>query len=139
MTEEQLRAIEARAEAARMTRANLHAAKRGDAAQILADMQASHELLAHARDDVPLLAAEVRRLQAENDRLRQDRADALSVRSREGLLSSEWVARTGKAERERDEARARAEANLCSVARIQGELDEACAQLQVSRANYATV
>lgn len=43
-------------------------------------------------------------MQAENDQLRQDRYDALSVTSRDGLLSSEWVARTGKAERERDTA-----------------------------------
>lgn len=40
------------------------------------------------------------RLVAENDRLRQDRYDALSVTSKDGLLASEWVARTGKAERE---------------------------------------
>lgn len=39
------------------------------------------------------------RLVAENDQLRQDRYDALSVTSKDGLLSSEWIARTGKAER----------------------------------------
>ena len=43
-------------------------------------------------------------LETQNGQLRQDRSDALNVRSRDGLLSSEWVARTGKAERERDEA-----------------------------------
>lgn len=42
--------------------------------------------------------AEVERLEAENDRLRRDRAEALNVTSRDGLLSSEWLARTGKAE-----------------------------------------
>lgn len=40
------------------------------------------------------------RLRSENDRLRQERYDALSVTSKDGLLASEWVARTGKAERE---------------------------------------
>jgi hypothetical protein len=44
-------------------------------------------------------------MRRENDRLRQDRSDALNVRSREGLLASEWIARTGKAERELAEAR----------------------------------
>jgi hypothetical protein len=42
--------------------------------------------------------AETARLEQENDRLRRDRAEALNVRSRDGLLSSEWVARTGRAE-----------------------------------------
>lgn len=55
------------------------------------------------------LRAEVVRWKAENTRLFRDRYDALSVTSREGLLSSEWVARTGKAERERDEAEAEVE------------------------------
>ena len=38
-------------------------------------------------------------LQTDNTRLRQERHDALSVTSRDGLLSSEWVLRTGQAER----------------------------------------
>jgi hypothetical protein len=66
------------------------------------------------RKGIPLPVADaIRAVLAENERLgelaerrRQDRADALSVKSRDGLLSSEWLARTGKAERERDEARA---------------------------------
>jgi len=33
------------------------------------------------------------------NQLRQDRYDALSVKSKEGLLSSEWILRTGKSER----------------------------------------
>jgi hypothetical protein len=37
---------------------------------------------------------------ADNNRLRQDRKDALSVVSTDGMSASEWVARTGKAERE---------------------------------------
>lgn len=52
------------------------------------------------------LRATVERLEGENDQLRQDRYDA----SRDGLLASEWVARTGKAERERDAFRADAAA-----------------------------
>lgn len=38
------------------------------------------------------------------DRLRQERSDALNVKTKEGLTCSEWILRTGKAERERDEA-----------------------------------
>lgn len=41
------------------------------------------------------------------ERRRQDRADALSVKTAEGLSASEWVLRAGKAERERDEPKAR--------------------------------
>jgi len=52
---------------------------------------------------------EIERLEELAERRRQDRADALNVKSRDGLLSSEWLARTGKAERERDEARAEVE------------------------------
>lgn len=52
----------------------------------------------------PLLDT-IEALRAEVERLKQDRYDALSVTSRDGLLSSEWVLRTGKAERERDSLR----------------------------------
>lgn len=45
-------------------------------------------------------------LLAENERLRHERYDALSVKTREGLLASEWVLRTGKAESERDALKA---------------------------------
>lgn len=49
------------------------------------------------------LCAALHEAWGENDRLRQDRADALNVKTREGLTCSEWIARTGAAERERDE------------------------------------
>lgn len=48
-------------------------------------------------------------LRAEVAQLTQDRDDALSVRSKDGLPASEWVLRTGRAERERDEAKAETE------------------------------
>jgi len=57
-------------------------------------------------DDLADALDEIERLRAEVERLRQERADALNVMSRDGLLSSEWVLRTGKAEHERDEAHA---------------------------------
>ncbi len=40
----------------------------------------------------------------EIERLKRERAAALSVQTREGLSASEWLLRTGKAEAERDEA-----------------------------------
>lgn len=49
---------------------------------------------------------EMAELRSQNDRLRQDRYDALSVTSKDGLLASEWVARAGKAERQVAELRA---------------------------------
>ena len=51
------------------------------------------------------------------ERRRQDRADALSVMSTDGLLSSEWVLRAGKAERERNEAQAKLKAVCFDCAR----------------------
>lgn len=79
----------------------------------------AHRLVAWPVHDRRALLAEVDRLREvfasgastmaqatdEIERLRQDRSDALSVTSRDGLLASEWVARTGKAERELAEAR----------------------------------
>ncbi len=49
---------------------------------------------------------EIDSLRAENARLSPDRYDALSVKSKEGLLASEWIARTGRAEREAESLRA---------------------------------
>jgi hypothetical protein len=48
---------------------------------------------------------EIERLYADNDRLRQDRKDALSVISTDGMSVSEWVMRTGQAEHERQQLR----------------------------------
>lgn len=42
----------------------------------------------------------IEKLEEDNDRLRRERAEALTVHTKEGLLASEWVARTGKAEAE---------------------------------------
>ena len=77
------------------------------------DLAAASALLG-ADDDVEAmrLCAESYKRQAEQHheracRLAEERADALNVKSKDGLLSSEWIARTGKAERERDAALAR--------------------------------
>lgn len=51
-----------------------------------------------ASADVDALIAEVRRLCVQNDQLRRDRYEALTVHTKEGLLASEWLARTGRAE-----------------------------------------
>ena len=65
---------------------------------------------------------DVARVREGRDRAVRDRYDALSVKSRDGLLSSEWIARTGRAERERDEARA-------ALAAAVAEEREACAEI----------
>lgn len=69
-------------------------------------------------DDAQAWKDEAGRLERENDQLRLDRRDALSVTSRDGLLSSEWIARTGKAERERDSARTALAAATAEVERL---------------------
>ena len=63
--------------------------------------------------------AAVSRLAADNARLKEERAAALSVTTREGLLASEWVLRTGMAERKRDRLAARV-AELEAAARGKG-------------------
>lgn len=97
--------------------------------------------------DVLWLVAECERLWSEFDRLRQERADALSVTTKEGLGASEWILRTGKAERERDVARA--EVNRlralhaygcdCSVeeaCRWMAERDAVCVEMDALRLDY---
>lgn len=53
-------------------------------------------------------AAKVDELEADNDRLRQEKKAILSVVDTVGLSASEWVARTAAAERLRDEWQAEA-------------------------------
>jgi hypothetical protein len=60
------------------------------------------------------------------DKLAQDRRDALSVTSKDGLLSSEWIARTGKAERERDDAIKDRDALRAEVEKLRGFESLAC-------------
>jgi hypothetical protein len=67
--------------------------------------------------DMGKAADHIRKLEAKVARVKQEKADALNVRSKDGLLSSEWIARTGAAER-RAEA---AEAKLRAVAELPEE------------------
>lgn len=70
----------------------------------VAELDATAAFIAAART---LLPEALRALQEErvvSERRRQERADALNVKTKDGLTSSEWILRTGKAERERDEA-----------------------------------
>jgi hypothetical protein len=70
------------------------------------------EAEAEILDAAPALldaAEEVKRLEAENDRLRSERSAALNVKTTDGLTSSEWILRTGLAERERDALRSEVE------------------------------
>jgi len=57
--------------------------------------------LLHRAEDAEARVAE---LGAANVRLLQDRMDYSSVKTIEGLNASEWIWRTGKAERQRDQA-----------------------------------
>lgn len=56
-----------------------------------------------------MLAAEVRRLYADNDRLRRERYDLLGVTTAEGLGAAEWMCRTADAEGRRKRADAKVE------------------------------
>jgi len=53
--------------------------------------------LRNMRDELVKQDAEIARLAEDNDQLRRDRYEALSVYTKEGLLASEWVAKTGRA------------------------------------------
>jgi chromosome segregation ATPase len=55
-----------------------------------------------AHEAIETLRAECKRLAGDNDRLRIALKDALSINTTDGMTASEWVERTGKAERERD-------------------------------------
>jgi|GEM_PF-5443433 len=61
------------------------------------------------------LIARVAELEATNDRLLQDRLDYSQVTTTEGLNASEWIWRTGKAERRVAELEAVAQAAVASV------------------------
>lgn len=80
-------------------------------------LQASADYISlhSALSELESLRAENEALKAVNDRLRQDRLDYSAVTTTEGLNASEWIWRTGKAERERDAERARADALAARV------------------------
>ncbi len=61
---------------------------------------------AHYEERIAKLEAERDDLTALAERRRIDRHEALSVHTKEGLLASEWVARTGKAEAQVKELKA---------------------------------
>ena len=61
------------------------------------------------------LKAKLEEAEATNDRLRQDRLDYSAATTTEGMNASEWIWRTGKAERERDTAESRATALAARV------------------------
>lgn len=63
------------------------------------------ELVEHALALISEATEERKALEVLAERRKQERLDALSVTTTEGLNASEWMLRTGKAERERDEAR----------------------------------
>lgn len=87
------------------------------------------------------LNAEVERLTKDVERLRQDRSALLNVKSTDGLTSSEWMMRTAKAEadverltHERDDERARADANSASFDRMLTECEEWKARAETAEA-----
>jgi hypothetical protein len=88
--------------------AELKQAALASAERDLDDANAAREQAERERDEARSLASQ----------RWQDRHDALGVKTREGLTASEWLLRTGKAERERDEAvaaRERAEADNAAM------------------------
>lgn len=79
---------------------------------------------------VTLLQTEVKRLRAENaelivknEQLYKDRYDALSVHTKEGMLASEWLLRTGKAERRVKELEAENAELRKEIDRLDDEVD----------------
>lgn len=66
----------------------------------------AHIRKAHGVDEWTAVALDlISEAREEQTRLRQERFDALNARTTEGLSAAEWQLRTGKAERERDQAR----------------------------------
>lgn len=76
-----------------------------------------YEFIRLIMEHFPVLIQHIQKMEKKLARAIQDRYDALSVTSKEGLLSSEWVARTGKAEREANSLRTR-------VSELEKELEE---------------
>lgn len=69
-------------------------------------VHAGNQLQWFSRADLGYCLARIADLEAENEeawtkyeQARRDRADALNVKTKEGLGASEWLMRTGKAER----------------------------------------
>lgn len=72
-------------------------------------------------DELDAKDAEIERVWELYNRAMQDRRDALSVTSKDGLLSSEWLLRTGVAERKLDEARDERDALRARVGELEAE------------------
>ncbi len=93
----------------------------------------AHVRIAADGESIAELRAEVERLEAENDRLRQDRYDALDARTTCGMSAAEWQMRTGKAERERREARAESDALREQLAGARAAAIKECAAKRCDR------
>ena len=95
-------------------------AARADAIALTASKDANE--LERERD---ALKAEVERLGTVNDRLMADRRAVLNVKTTDGLTSSEWILRTGLAERDRDAALAKLSTAESEAARLREAKDGA--------------
>lgn len=84
----------------------IDAALKDDPAAYVADDGSISEDVLRAKlpEMYALAVTERKRAEAEFDRFRQDRYDALNAQTTEGWSAAEWQLRTGKAERERDAA-----------------------------------
>lgn len=94
---------------------------------VIADPATSTAMRLKERREVEAMftaqGARVAVLEAENARLRQERHDALSAKTTEGLSAAEWQLRTGTAERERDEWQRKALERDLQVTRLQAAGD----------------
>ena len=96
-----------------------------EAVRIVRD-QTIPALRAMWRDWYPVHVAALEAVLAALEQAQRERYEALSVTSKEGLLASEWVARTGRAEAEVARLRAQWDAGvlagMCATAEQQGQI-----------------
>ena len=93
------------------------------------------------RDWYPVHVAALETVLAALEQAQRERYEALSVTSKEGLLASEWVARTGRAEAEVARLRAQWDAGVLagmrSTAEQQGQIVALTGEVERLRADLA--
>lgn len=98
-----------------------------DVGSLIGDRDTLTAEVERMQETIDSLRAENAELIVKNEQLYKDRYDALSVHTKEGMLASEWLLRTGKAERRVKELEAE-NAELREDAREQRALAEGLAE-----------